>query len=884
MKISTKIYLSYLFLAILVGATQFVELRAFSVARTTFNKISRETTPMLLAIEDFRAAGLLMLSSTGQYVMLRAENTGSLDPVTGTEATAREQETFFLSETELFNNALKRIKAHIQAKATKGHTHMLARHDLGLLLEKGDILRDRCERLVWLKKSGIANAETLELQKALQAAKESFLNATGATLKKETEVLELHRQNLFDAITRAIYIVKIAGLAAVILVIFFGLTITRAVSMPIRTLMNSVAKIGRGQLDSRVPITSRDEIGTLAAAFNKMAGDLAVALDKEKKAIQKATAASVAAEQERKQAAELRAIIEIRDQEIAKRKEYQKKLDLAAEIIENTIEGIVLTDPNGVIEQVNPSFTAITGYAPDEVLGQTPDILKSDRHEQRFYQDMWNTLLAQGSWRGEIWSRRKNGEIYPEWLSITALKDPAGRTTHYVGLFHDISELKKSQQQLEYMAYYDTLTGLPNRTLFSNRLEKAFAYASRNRQLIAVIYLDIDDFKNINDTLGHNIGDLFLQEVARLLSGFCRSEDTMARTGGDDFLFMFQDINDINGAAVIVKRMLSIFETPFQIQGHELFTSASAGITVYPDDGRDVETLIRNADMAMYGAKEAGKKGFCFFTKKMDDILKRRMILERSLRKAFEQQEFRVYYQPKLSLADGKVKGAEALVRWQRSDGSIVSPLDFIPLAEQTGLIVPLGQWVLQTACRQTRAWQKAGFPVKIAVNLSTRQFQQKDLVEMVEKTLQETGLAPEDLELEITESILLASHADAVKVLTRLRKMGVTVAIDDFGTGYSSLSYLKKLPIDTIKIDRAFIREIPGDADDVAITRAILAMSHSLGLRVVAEGVENNDHLRFLREHGCESMQGYLFSPPVPHDDFLEILQQKKRLVLPTE
>ncbi|MCF6290344.1 MAG: EAL domain-containing protein [Desulfobacterales bacterium] len=884
MKISTKIYLSYLFLAILVGVTQFVEQRAFSFARTTFNKISTETTPMLRAIEDFRAAGLLMLSSTGQYVMLRTEDDGSVEPAAATDAAAREQEEFFRAETGLFNNAIKRIKAHIQAKSTLGHTHMIARNDLGLLLEKGNLLRDRCERLVRLKKSGAATAATLELQQELRKAKRSFLAATGSTLKKETEVLELHRQNLFNAINRALDIVKIAGLAALGLIIFFGLAITRAVSTPIRALMNSVAEIGRGRLEARAPIISRDEIGQLATAFNKMAGDLAVALDKEKKAIQKATAASVAAEQEHKRATELQEIIKIRDQEIAKRKEYQKKLDLAAEIIENTIEGIVLTDPDGVIEQVNPGFTAITGYGPAEVLGQTPHILMSAHHKQRFYEDMWNTLLAHGSWRGEIWSKRKSGEVYPQWLSITVLKDQEGETTHYVGLFHDISELKKSQQRLEYMAYYDTLTGLPNRTLFSNRLEKAFTMANRGQQMIAIVYLDIDDFKNINDTLGHNIGDLFLREAARVLNGFCRNEDTVARTGGDDFLFMFQGVNDIDGAATIVRRILAAFETPFQVQNHELFVSASAGITVYPDDGKDVETLIRNADMAMYGAKEAGKKGFCFFTRKMDETLKRRMILERSLRKALEQEEFRVYYQPKLSVAGGRIEGAEALVRWQRSDGSIVSPLDFIPLAEQTGLIVPLGQWVLRTACRQTRAWQEAGFPIKIAVNLSARQFQQKNLMEMVEQALVESGLAPVDLELEVTESILLASHEEAVEILSRLREMGVSVAIDDFGTGYSSLSYLKKLPIDTIKIDRAFIRDIPGDTDDVAITRAILAMSHSLGLRVVAEGVESNDHLLFLREHGCESMQGYLFSPPVPAADFLEILRQKKRLVPPTE
>ena len=558
--------------------------------------------------------------------------------------------------------------------------------------------------------------------------------------------------------------------------------------------------------------------------------------------------------------------------------ERKQRLLLLASVFENSIEGVTITNADVEIEMVNPAFTAITGYGAEEVIGKNPRILKSDRHGPEFYQEMWQAINEQGAWSGEIWNRRKTGEAFPEKLSITAIKDSLGEISHYVAVFYDITDVKRGEEQLHHQAYHDALTGLPNRQLFIDRLEVSMAHARRHHRILAVLFFDLDNFKNINDSLGYNVGDRFLQEIAKLLRDCCWDEDTVARVGGDEFIILLTEIKDEKDALAAAQRIEKVFAEPILVEEQEFFASASIGISFYPADGEDAATLIKNADLAMYRAKDLGRGNFQLFTERMNQEVSRRLELENNLRRALERQEFEVFYQPKVDIVHGTIAGAEALVRWLKN-GELVSPVDFIPLAEETRLIIPIGEWVLKTACEQTMLWHENGHPLSVAVNLSTRQFHQKDLVEMVARVLKETGLPAETLELEITESIVMGDVREAIRIMLVLREMGIRFSMDDFGTGYSSMQYLKQLPLDALKIDRAFVMDLPDNEEDAAIVSATISMAHSLGLKVVAEGVETGDQLYFLRERGCEQFQGYLFSKPVPGETFLGYLKEGRRI-----
>ncbi|MGE4442428.1 MAG: EAL domain-containing protein [Desulfomicrobium sp.] len=560
--------------------------------------------------------------------------------------------------------------------------------------------------------------------------------------------------------------------------------------------------------------------------------------------------------------------------DITTRKKAEDKLLLAAKVFENTVEGIVVTDIGGTIEQVNPGFTAITGYSAEEAVGGNPRILKSDRHPQHFYSEMWARLVEEGHWAGEIWNRRKNGESYPEWLTIAAVKNEAGQTTNYVSIFHDITELKRQQDALEYQAQHDALTGLPNRVLLGDRLRMALAQLERSGGKLALLFLDIDNFKTINDGLGHGVGDKLLVELARRLEVLLRGGDTLARLGGDEFLILLPEIESIDDASHIATRMLDALKAPFRHEDGEYIVTASIGLTIAPDDGTEGLKLVKNADMAMYRAKSLGRNNYQFFTSEMDVAAHRRISLEYKLRKAIEAQEFELFYQPLVDMDSGRILGAEALVRW-RCDGQIVSPAEFIPLAEDSGLILPLGDWVLRTAARQARLWQDAGHDLTMSVNISSRQFAGADLAATLREVLQFTNLKPGRLYFEITESMLMGDVARAEATLLALREAGGTFFLDDFGTGYSSLSYLKRLPIDGLKIDRSFIKDITEDADSLAIVAAIVSMARTLNLRLVAEGVETQEQRRLLASMGTIVLQGYLASPPVPASDFEALLRR---------
>ncbi len=560
--------------------------------------------------------------------------------------------------------------------------------------------------------------------------------------------------------------------------------------------------------------------------------------------------------------------------DISDRRKYEEQLLLLASVFDNTIEGIAITDTSGTIQEVNPGFTSITGYSAAEAVGKNPSILKSQHHTPEFYREMWQQLKKNGSWAGEIWNRRKNGEVYPERLSINAIKDNHGNTTHYVSVFYDITDIKRGEDQLRYLAYHDALTDLPNKQLFNDRLETALAHARRTGIKAAVLFLDLDNFKNINDTISHNIGDRFLRHVAGVLQGCLREEDTVARLGGDEFIMLLPEISSERDAFEVAQRVLNALKQPFSIDDIELFTGISIGISIFPDDAADAETLAKNADLAMYKAKASGKNTYRLFSEHMNSEVSRRIDIENSLRRALDRQEFELYYQPKVDLKRNIIDGCEALIRWRKED-QLISPAEFIPIAEETGLIIPIGEWVLREACSKARYWQLEGFPIQVSVNLSPRQFQQKNLVSMISDVLAATNLSPTLLELEVTEGIVMENITEAVSTLGLLRDWGISFAIDDFGTGYSSMQYLKQLPLDALKIDRTFIKDLPDDESDTAIATATLHMAHSLGLKVVAEGVETVAQLAFLKQLNCESGQGYLFSRPVDADSFLTLMKE---------
>ncbi len=564
--------------------------------------------------------------------------------------------------------------------------------------------------------------------------------------------------------------------------------------------------------------------------------------------------------------------------DITERRKLEQRLQLDQKILEHAEEAVVITDAEAIILDVNEAYTAITGYTRDEVVGQNPRINKSGHHGKEFYQEMWRQLTERGSWSGEIWDRRKNGEVFEKWLTISAIRDSGGATVNYVGIFNDLTEKKNIERKLKNLLFYDPLTKLPNRALFVEQLEQAMS-SSQSRDLpIALFCIDLDRFKDVNDALGHKAGDELLAQAAKRIRGGVRKSDVVARLCGDEFTVILSEIKFRESAGHLARRLIHLLQQPFHIDGEEVFINASVGISIYPDDGLDAETLIRNADTAMHFAKEREQGSFQHFRAQMNQRLLQRINLDKQLRHALEQNEFALHYQPKYRVADGSLAGAEALVRWQHPEEGLISPAEFIPLAEESGLITALGEWCLKTACRQLKTWEGQGLGLRrVAVNLSSRQFQSRRLLDLLRNTLDETGLAAEFLELEITESAVMENPEQAVVLLRDIRRLGITIAIDDFGTGYSSLAYLKKFPVNSIKIDQSFIADLAKDSDDAAIVESIIQLARSLGLDVVAEGVETLEQLEFLRGRNCHEAQGYYFSKPLPPDQFAKkILNQK--------
>ncbi len=562
-------------------------------------------------------------------------------------------------------------------------------------------------------------------------------------------------------------------------------------------------------------------------------------------------------------------------------RQQEERQRLAATVVDNTIEGVIVTDANSKILSVNAAFTRLLGYTEKEMLGQTPRMFKSGRHGAAFYEAMWDSMRSTGHWQGEIWNRRKNGEVFPERMSLSAVYDSANRVTHYVCMFTDISAEKAQQKRLEFLARKDPLTGLDNRAWFGNRLENALETAAAKSSQLAVMLININRLRDFNDSYGHAVGDQVLCHVASRVQAVLRPGDLIGRMAGDEIAVAALDLGSEIDAAQLAQRLIAAAAQPWHTpDGMEVITRVSVGMCVYPQHAATAESLLQGAHSAVHVAKQhSGVDAWCFFQEDMTQAARERLELEARLRQALAEGHLRLYYQPQIEIATGQLIGAEALLRWFDPVEGMISPARFIPVAESSGVIGPVGEWVIREACAQGQRWRALDLPdITLAVNVSLHQFMLTDIVGSTQAALAEAGFPAAQLELEITESALAQQPEEALQVLRKLSALGLRLAIDDFGTGYSSLAHLKRFPIDVLKIDQGFIRDIPQSGDDMAISAAVIAMGHSMGLKVLAEGVETAEQLDFLRERGCDQFQGYLCSRPLPADAFEALLRQSSQ------
>jgi len=555
-------------------------------------------------------------------------------------------------------------------------------------------------------------------------------------------------------------------------------------------------------------------------------------------------------------------------QDISDKRRAEEELRLAASVFHASAEGVMITDAEGLIISVNPAFTDITGYSAAETLGRKPSMLKSDHQRPEFYGDMWNTLLAEGRWQGELWNRRKGGQAYLEWLTINRIDDSLGKPIRYVAVFHDITEMRRKDEHIHHLALHDALTGLPNRELLMERLNQALVRSLRERQRLSVAFIDLDRFKGINDALGHDIGDNLLQQVGDRIRRCLRTTDTVARVGGDEFLVLMENLTSARDCATKAQQLLDEIARPIALPGYKVEIGASMGMAFYPEDSDQPLELMKRADMAMYAAKEAGGHTYRFFRQEMLERTTRRLTLEMDLRRAIANNELELHYQPKIDLIGGGITGVEALLRWRHPRQGMQAPAEFIPLAEENALICDIGAWVIDEACRQSAQWRSRGVDLRIAVNVSTRQLESGNLLQQLCALAHRHGISAACLELEITESTLMEDPERVAGLLQQFREAGMRIAVDDFGTGYSSLAYLRRLPIDILKIDRSFVLDALADEEDAQIIKTILALGQSLKLAVVAEGVENESQASLLQSLGCDQAQGYLYARPMPAND----------------
>lgn len=627
---------------------------------------------------------------------------------------------------------------------------------------------------------------------------------------------------------RALWLVAILLPILGVLIWYF---VARIVTRPLEQLTRGLDRIADGNIkdSNQLPREGNDEIGQATHAFNRV---------------------------------------------MTKATELIEEQRLSRIVFENALEGIIVSDAQNHIQMVNRAFVETTGYSREEVVGETPRILRSGRHGEEFYKEFWKTLLERDEWRGEIWNKRKNGTIYPEWMNVSAVRNERGEVEHYVGIFNDITERKQREELITYQAFHDSLTGLPNRTLFKDRLDQALATARRHKyRTPAVMFLDLDRFKQINDSLGHDAGDELLQEVASRLRRCVRESDTVARLGGDEFTILLPDITDEEDVRTAAQKIIDVMQLPVLLAGREIIISTSIGISIYPKDGRDPDTLMKYADSAMYHIKGTGRAGLAFFTPDLLGQPTRRLEVEQRLVHALNRQEFELHYQPMVELATGTPYGVEVLLRWRDPDGQLLLPEEFISFAEEMGLMTDIGHWILNEACRQAIRWRDAGYNLVIAVNLSVRQFHHVDFLKTIHSVLATYGLDGKQLQLEISETLASRDIETTLRTLTALHGLGIRIAIDDFGTGYFNFSQLQQLPLDYVKVDRALVRDALNGDEQKAITVALIKSANILGLKVIAEGIEHAEQIEFLRSLDCPLAQGFYFCRPgTPEqiDDYL--------------
>ncbi|MGD2118223.1 MAG: EAL domain-containing protein [Chromatiales bacterium] len=572
-----------------------------------------------------------------------------------------------------------------------------------------------------------------------------------------------------------------------------------------------------------------------------------------------------------------RMFVFIRD--ITERVYSEQLMQLTQQAFDATSEGIIVTDPDGVIVLVNPAFERISGYSEQELVGEKADILMSGKHDDAFYSQMWRSLVEHGMWSGEIWNRRKDGELYSELLTINAIHSRQDVVTHYVATFSDISELKQVREQSDFLAYHDPLTCLPNRLLLHDRIDHALSRAQRDQKQLAVFYLDLDRFKNVNDSLGHALGDKLLKTVSTQLANRLRSSDTLARVGGDEFVILLEDQVSLREVTGVANKIMDVFARQITLQQNQLYITASIGISFFPHDGHDTASLLKNAELAMFQAKNKGRNNFEFYDHSMTQGSLEKMVLENALQGAIQREELFVVYQPQVRLDTGAIEGVEALVRWQHPDMGVIFPDQFIGLAEEIGIVHRVGEFVLRTACKQMVEWQEQGFDIsRISVNLSALQLERASLANEVADILEQTGLSADCLEVEVTEPMIMCDSGRSIATLGQLRQLGISIAVDDFGTGYLSLGYLKNLPVDRLKIDKSFVRDMVSDSSSLNIIKAMVAMSESLGYDIMAEGIETSEQIALLLEHGCRLGQGYNYLRPEKSERILELLNSDQQ------
>lgn len=667
------------------------------------------------------------------------------------------------------------------------------------------------------------------------------------------------------------WIIIVASLGATLAGLMVAFLISRGITRSVHECMNFAGRIARGDMCSRLTAGKGREFAALAAGLNDMADAL--------------RDTRLAQEERTAELAESNEALKI---EVVERRHAENTLRQRQRAIESSSNGIMIAAANAPeypITYVNPAFERITGYAGEDVLGRNGRFMLGNDREQLGLQEILAAFREEREGNAVLRNYRKDGSLFWNELSISPVRDESGHVSHFVGIINDITERKLYEEQLEFQANHDGLTGLPNRNLLADRIGQALTYAERYRKLVAVLFVDLDHFKFINDSLGHDMGDRLLQIVGQRLTECVRSIDTVARHGGDEFVMVLPDLTESEDAAKVAQKMQDAVGQPFKIGEHEFVVSCSTGISIYPRDGEDAQTLLKNADAAMYHAKEHGRNNFQFFTSSLNDRIVARLAMEKHLRMALERDEFVLHYQPQVDLRTGRITGMESLIRWNSPELGFIPPDSFIPLAEETGLIVPIGEWVIRTSCAQNKAWQDAGLaPLVMAINLSPRQFREEGLAESIAAIVQDTGLEPRYLELEIIESLVMHDVDSALAILRKLKELGAQLTMDDFGTGYSSLSYLKRFPFDKMKIDKSFVRDITNDPDSAAITRAIITMAHSLNLRVIAEGIETEGQLGYLRSQDCDEMQGFYFSRPVPAPEFEKLMRAERQLEITTE